>query len=75
MMELILGGIMVGVALISFGAGGLAGTAISERKYRQELQRKVRPAHIHIHRTSQVQEYIVQPGALDISFPNTEECV
>lgn len=74
MMKLIFGGLIVGVALVSFGAGGLVATELSARDHKRELQRLTRPAHIHIH-TAQIRDYTVQPGALDIRFPNTEDCL
>ena len=72
MIEVILGGLIVGVALVSFGAGGLVATDIAERNFKRQLQRSTRPAHIHIHQTPHIVSYTVQPGALDIDFPNSE---
>lgn len=63
------------VSVLSFIAGGLVISEIYDRKHKRELQRSTRPAHITVQRKVRVQHYTVQPGALDISFPNTEECI
>lgn len=68
-------GFVVLVSFLSFLAGGLMISAIDDRKHKRALQRAVRPAHIEIQRQVRVQNYTVQPGALDIDFPNTEDCV
>ena len=75
-MAVIFGGIVLGLSLISFGAGGLVATVLSDRDHERELQRAVRPAHIIVlQRTTKVQEFTVQPGAMDLNFPNTEACL
>lgn len=54
-------------SIISFCMGALISSEISDKRRRAQ-QRTQKPAQ----RIFTVQEYTVQPGVLDINFPNTE---
>ena len=75
MTHLIFAGILLVAGALGFGSGYLIASTVCERKYERELQRKVRPAHIHIEKHNTIHEFTVQPGALDVNYPNTEEFV
>lgn len=75
MTHLIYFGVIFLVSFLSFLMGGLLVSEIDERKYKDKLQRATRPAHIKVEPKVKVQHFIVQPGALDIDFPKTEDRV
>ncbi len=74
-MNVLFFGSVLGAVLIGFGCGVVVAQDICSQKYERELQKKVRPANIVVRQVSKVEAYTVQPGALDLDFPNSEAAV
>lgn len=55
-------------SVISFCMGALISSEIHDRRTQQKIRKPAQRSK----RTFTVQEYIIQPGALDLHFPNTE---
>lgn len=66
MVTILIGGIVLGSSLLAFGLGGLAAIKYIDDR---DSARVIRPVHITIVRPVKATKYTVQPGALDLDFP------
>lgn len=72
MTHLVFLGAVTLISFLSFLMGGLVVADITERKLKRKLRKSRKPAQSKIQRLVKVQHFTVQPGAMDVHFPNTE---